>query len=66
MIHVIPMNDVRAHDRSTLCWCGPKLEVGDGDDVVIHNSGDGREANETASGKGEKGKGWGVFDGDEA
>ena len=36
--HVYPVDDLREH-AVTDCWCGPL----DDDDIVIHNSLDGRE-----------------------
>lgn len=43
--HVYPVNDLRPHDtdNGAECWCKPTIE----DDVVIHNSLDGRELIET-------------------
>lgn len=45
VIHVVPLNDVKAHRERDCgeCWCAPRVERhGDGV-VVIHNSADGRE-----------------------
>jgi hypothetical protein len=44
-IHVMPMNDLRAHIEARTCWCEPRCER-EGEDeavVVIHASADGRE-----------------------
>lgn len=38
--HSAPMNDLREHDCSDACWCGP-LYIGNG--VTLHTSLDGRE-----------------------
>ncbi len=46
--HVIPVDDIVPHEHSTECVCGPKVEVVDGDLVVVHNSLDGRERGEGA------------------
>ncbi len=44
-IHVIPLNDMREHEKSDMCWCEPTTKVvGDsGGRVIVHNSMDGRE-----------------------
>lgn len=50
-IHVLPIDDLRAHDESRACWCEPRLERDFLDDepdadmvvIVIHHSADGRE-----------------------
>lgn len=38
--HVIPLEDLREHDRAEGCWCRPDLDNG----MVTHNALDGREA----------------------
>lgn len=38
-VHVVPLNDIREHEDSEMCWCNPNLEDG----VWIHKSMDGRE-----------------------
>lgn len=49
--HVVPIADLRQHstdiatqgdDFCPHCWCRPELD----DEVVVHNSADGREAHE--------------------
>ena len=46
---VIPLNDIMPHDEeSTVCPCEPKLEIIDGEMLLIHNSFDGRELKEKA------------------
>jgi len=51
-IHVTPVGDLRAHDDTRTCWCGPRIETVDeltgtpfagGAAVVVHHSADGRE-----------------------
>lgn len=39
--HVIPAGDLRAHECSGDCWCKPLID--DEDDLIVHNSMDGRE-----------------------
>ena len=41
--HVIPIDDLRPHDESTTCFCGPTEEDG----VQVHHSIDRREDYET-------------------
>lgn len=41
--HVTPNNDLKEHEQSTTCHCGPRIEYENGDMIVIHNSYDGRE-----------------------
>ena len=39
-VHVLPIGDVREHDEyGEDCLCNPRIE----DEVVVHNSFDGRE-----------------------
>jgi hypothetical protein len=38
LMHVMPLDDLREHQLTLECWCRPVL-----DEVVIHNSMDGRE-----------------------
>jgi len=44
-VHVLPLEDLREHEESRVCWCSPRLEQEeeDCDVVVIHASMDGRE-----------------------
>lgn len=47
MIHVIPNNDWIEHkEEGTTCVCEPRLEIENGEMIVIHNSADGRELHE--------------------
>jgi hypothetical protein len=39
--HVVPLGDLREHEASPECWCGPHEES---DGVWVHNSLDRREA----------------------
>jgi len=44
-VHVLPFDDLRAHEETRRCRCEPTLtqEDWDSDIVVVHNSADGRE-----------------------
>jgi hypothetical protein len=44
--HVVPDDDMRAHDLSAACWCKPSDE---GDAILAHRSADGRESFETGA-----------------
>ena len=44
MIHVVPTNDTKEHTLNSVCECAPKLV----EQLLIHNSYDGREAVEWA------------------
>lgn len=46
IIHVIPRNDLREHERSITCWCKPKPDDEE-ITVYIHHSMDEREKYET-------------------
>jgi hypothetical protein len=39
--HVVPNDDLRMHALSRQCWCKPWWYLDD--DIVVHNSLDGRE-----------------------
>lgn len=39
--HIIPMDDDKEHQVSLECWCCPELD--EEDNLIIHNSADGRE-----------------------
>jgi hypothetical protein len=42
--HVLPVNDIKVHDESTVCPCHPVVEITEeGNMIVIHSSFDGRE-----------------------
>lgn len=50
LVHVMPVNDLRAHDDAGAdCWCEPRVVDCGQDDagkparVIVHNSADGRE-----------------------
>ena len=63
MVHVIPVDDVVAHDRDAGCVCGPRLErVEPGGTVAIHHSMDGREVAERRTGHGIPGRKWLLVD----
>jgi len=49
MLHIYPTNELKEHDiETTMCECFPKLEIVEGEMLIIHNSFDGREAVEFA------------------
>lgn len=54
MIHILPINDLKEHEQSTMCWCKPTVEFTDPstgqahEGLCIHNSADGRELVEQA------------------
>ena len=43
--HVMPIDDLREHDETRTCWCGPRLETADDLEttIVVHHALDGRE-----------------------
>ncbi|MFZ2651281.1 MAG: hypothetical protein WA210_14360 [Burkholderiaceae bacterium] len=49
--HVLPRNDLRAHEMSANCWCGPRVDDEQAEELIVHNSLDGRERWESESGK---------------
>jgi hypothetical protein len=48
--HVMPENDLREHVMSADCWCHPAVDE-EYENVLVHNSMDGREAFETGERK---------------
>lgn len=42
-VHVLPVNDTRAHDELRQCWCRPSLDDESLHVVVVHHSMDWRE-----------------------
>ena len=40
--HVTPVDDLRPHIESIKCLCNPEVK----DDIIVHNSFDGREFDE--------------------
>jgi len=44
VMHVMPVNDLVAHDTDPDCICDPRLTL---DGIWVHHSLDGRERNET-------------------
>jgi hypothetical protein len=36
-IHVMPINDIKEHEESLLCWCNPKQDTEE-PNVIIHNA----------------------------
>jgi hypothetical protein len=47
--HVIPQNDLKPHDTSAGCWCGPTENAEY--PIFVHHSMDGREDFETGKRK---------------
>jgi hypothetical protein len=45
-MNILPVNDIEEHEESTTCKCQPKVEIVEGEMIVIHNSFDGREFKE--------------------
>lgn len=45
-LHVLPIDDLEAHEESSACKCRPRVEVKNGEMIIIHNSFDGREKHE--------------------
>ncbi len=41
--HIQPINDTHEHVDSSVCACEPRVQLIDGNMLVIHNSFDGRE-----------------------
>lgn len=49
MIHVLPVDDLRPHEETSTCPCGPRVITENGTMICIHNSFDGREGLEWAN-----------------
>lgn len=49
MINILPRNDLKPHEETTVCECIPKVVFENGEMIIIHNSFDGREAVEIAN-----------------
>ena len=45
-MHLMPVNDLVAHEECDDCPCGPGTEFVSGGAVVVHHSLDGREMSE--------------------
>jgi len=43
IVHVMPEDDLKEHDASIDCWCGPRRAKEGWSFVVSHNALDGRE-----------------------
>ena len=57
--HILPIDDIKEHEESAYCDCYPRIEPHGLNNVVIHNSFDGREALEQPIARiniGDKGK----------
>jgi len=46
--HITPINDIKPHEEKSTCHCNPTVKVIDGNQIIIHNSFDGREGVEMA------------------
>lgn len=42
-VHVLPVNDLRAHVERRDCWCQPVIEPQRHGTLVIHHAADGRD-----------------------
>lgn len=48
--HVKPVNDLKKHHNSMMCWCNPKVELQENRGlIVVHNSYDMREYRESGA-----------------
>ncbi len=47
MINITPINDLKEHEEESTCECSPKVEFENGEMILIHNSFDKREIEET-------------------
>lgn len=45
-LHIIPINDLKEHEESSVCSCRPALIIDNGEMIFVHNSYDKREENE--------------------
>jgi len=41
--HILPIDDLEEHEETTTCKCEPRLEIINGEMLIIHNSFDQRE-----------------------
>lgn len=41
--HILPTNDIKEHTEETTCECEPRIEIVNGDMLIIHNAYDNRE-----------------------
>ncbi len=49
MVIIVPINDIREHEEnSSTCPCDPKVEIKNGEMVLIHNAFDHRQIVEQA------------------
>lgn len=42
-LHIIPLNDLKEHEESSICECSPKLIIENGEMLFVHNAYDNRE-----------------------
>jgi hypothetical protein len=45
--HIIPINDLKDHEDSSMCNCHPQVSIEEGDIFIVHNSYDHRELRES-------------------
>lgn len=45
-VHVTPVDDLREHPYTALCWCTPRVERQPHGALVVHHAADMREAHE--------------------
>ena len=41
--HILPNNDLEEHEETTTCKCEPRIEIINGEMLIIHNAFDQRE-----------------------
>ena len=54
IVYVLPIDDLRAHEERSTCWCEPRIvdlgeeegETGNAAKVIVYASADGRERHE--------------------
>jgi hypothetical protein len=59
MVNVCPLGDKIEHGENTTCPCVPRVEIENGEMIVVHNAADARELLEQAGLP--TGQQWGLF-----
>lgn len=49
MINIYPLDDLKEHIFDSTCECNPRIELEEGEMILVHNSFDGREGVELAN-----------------
>ena len=44
--HVLPINDLKEHEKTMDCWCNPEIQHDLPPYVIVHNAADRREERE--------------------